>query len=288
MLFPMRTLMYVPGNKKAMMPKAAGYGADIVVLDLEDGVPASEKAVARETIVETLLSGELKDARVIVRINGLGSSECYLDLQAVVARGVLGLRVPKVESAAEIRELDAVVTHLELSVGLPEGGIAFLPILESPLGVVRAFEIATASPRVKALTVGAEDLTVGLGTERSREGLELQYARGHVVMCAAAAGIAAIDTVYSNIQDEEGLIDETRRIKQMGFAGKSVVHPRQIAPIHEVFTPKPEEVEKARRTVEAFERAEAEGIGAISVDGKMVDLPVVARARRILTNATGA
>lgn len=145
--------------------------------------------------------------------------------------------------------------------------------------------IATASDRVVGVTLGAEDLAAALGTERSREGLELQHARGQIVLCAAAAKVAAIDTVYSNVQDEEGLIAETRCMKQMGFSGKSVSHPRQIPSIHQLFAPTPEEVERARRIVEVFQRAEAEGSGTVAVDGRMIDLPVVARARRTLALA---
>ncbi len=282
----MRTLMYVPGNKRGMIQKAPTYGADILVLDLEDSVPPAEKAAARAMVQESVEGGELGDARVLVRINGLSTPECALDLKAVVIPGVIGLRIPKVESPTEIRELDAMVRELESRSGLAPGALRFLPILESPLAVLRAYEIATASDRVMGLTLGAEDLTVSLGTERSREGLELQHARGQIVLCAAAARVAAIDTVYSNVQDEEGLVAETRRIKQMGFSGKSVIHPRQIPPIHRLFAPTAEEIERARRIVEVFQRAEAGGSGAVAVDGRMIDLPVVARARRILALAS--
>lgn len=280
--FPMRTLMYVPGNKKSMIQKAPTYGADVLVLDLEDSVPPAEKEVARRTVAEALRAGELRGARVMVRINGSASPECALDLEAMVAPGVLGLRIPKVESPGEIRELDAAVGELERSAGLERGTIRFLPILESPLGLLRSYEIATASRRVAAISVGAEDLLAALGVERSRDGLELQHARGQLVLCAAAAGVAAIDTVFTDLQDEEGLMAETRLIKQLGYSGKSVIHPRQIAPVHRVFAPNQEEVERARKVVEAFDRAVAEGSGAVAVDGRMVDLPVVARARRTL------
>lgn len=283
----MRTLLYVPGNKRTMIQKAPTYGADIVVLDLEDSIPPTEKAAARATVEEAIRRGELGNARVVVRINGLNTLESTPDLKAVAIPGVWGLRIPKVETPGEIRELDAVVEDLERHAGLEKGTIRFLPIVESPLGVLRAYEIATASNRVVAISVGAEDLAVALGTQRSSDGLELRHARGHLVLCAAAAGVAAVDTVYSNLKDEAGLVAETRLVKQMGFSGKSVIHPMQIAPIHRVFAPSPEEVEKARRIVEAYEQAEGEGSGALAVDGHMVDLPVVARARRILALAGG-
>lgn len=284
-LHPMRTLMYVPGNKRNLFPKAANSGADIIVLDLEDAVPMAEKATARAMVEEGIKAGDLKNARTMVRINGLDTMESSLDVKAAVIPGVMGLRVPKVETPEEIRELDSVVTDLEGHSGLEKGTIKLMPILESPLGVLRAFDIATASNRVVAVTFGAEDFTVGLGVERSREGIELRHARAHVALCAAAARVAAIDTIYPNFQDEEGLIAEARLVKQLGFSGKSVIHPRQIATIHQVFTPTPEEVERARRVVDAFEKATAEGSGTIAVDGKMVDLPVVLRAQRTLALA---
>ncbi len=281
----MRTLLYVPGNKTSMIQKAPGYGADTLVLDLEDAVPPSEKAAARSIVAGLLASGELGGSRVMVRINALGTAECSLDIQAVVVPGVMGLRIPKIESPDEILELEGMVAAQERASGLGIGTLRFIPILESPLGVLRAYEIATASPRVIAITLGAEDLTAALGTERSREGAELEHARGSIVLCAAAAKVAAIDTVYPNIQDEEGLLAETRHIKQLGFSGKSAIHPKQIAPIHRVFAPTEQELEKARRIVEAFQRARAEGSGAVAVDGRMVDLPVVVRANRTLALA---
>ena len=285
MLLPMRTYLYVPGNKAAMIRKAPRYGADVLVLDLEDSVPPNEKSSARSILAEILAAGDLGAATVMVRINRFGTGESALDLPSVVVEGVTGLRIPKVESAEEIHGLDEAVTALERQTGMVAGALRFVPILESPLGVLRAFEIATASQRVLALSLGGEDLTAALGTERTRDALELQHARGHIVLCAAAANVAAIDTIYPDVQDEDGLRDETRRIKQMGFSGKSVIHPRQIAPIHEIFAPSRLEVERARRIVEAFQRAQAEGSGAVAVDGRMVDLPVVARAAHTLALA---
>jgi citrate lyase subunit beta/citryl-CoA lyase len=281
----MRTLLYVPGNKPNMIRKAPNFGADILVLDLEDAVPAAEKAAAREIVASILNAGDLKHHKVMVRINSLESQEYHLDLAAVVVPGLIGLRIPKVESPEQIRTLDNDVTALERQRGLKEGSIVVMPILESPVGVLRAYDIATASPRIIALTLGAEDLTASMGTQRTRDGMELQHARGHVVLCAAAAKVGAIDTVFPNIIDEEGLVKETLHIKQMGFTGKSAIHPKQIAPIHAAFAPTEEDVANARKIVNAFKAAEADGSGAITVDGRMVDLPVVIRARRILALA---
>jgi len=285
MAIPMRSLMYVPGNKQNLIEKAVNFGADVLVLDLEDSVPPAEKAAARATVEGVIKSGFLKDHRVVVRINGLDTAEASLDVKAMVMPGVFGLRIPKVETVGEIRELDSVVTDLEKHAGLEKGTIKFLAILESPLGVLRAYDIATSSPRMLGLTFGAEDFCVGMGVERSREGIELRYAREHIALCANAAGIMAFDTVFSDTKDEEGLVAETRYIKQLGFSGKSAIHPKQIEPIHRVFTPTPEELEKARRIVEAFEKAKAEGSGTVAVDGKMVDIPVVLRAQKILARA---
>ncbi len=281
----MRTALYVPGNRRDMLRKAPTYGADVVIADLEDSIPAAEKAAARATVEQTIEAGELSAARVVVRINGLNTLESSLDVKAAVRPGVWGLKIPKVNSPAELRELDSVVADLEGHAGLERGAIRFLPTIETPLAVVRAYEITSASPRVAAVTFGGEDLLVSLGIERSPEELELLHARGATAIAAAAVGVPAIDGVYTNYMDEEGLVEQTGLIKQLGFSGRSVIHPRQIAPVHRVFSPAPEEVEHARSVVEAYEQAAAAGRGSVGLDGKMIDLPVVRRAQNTLARA---
>ncbi len=268
-----------------MVQDAAIYGADEVMLDLEDSIPISEKDAARKLIKNALNDLEFKQVQVGVRINPLATEFGQLDLEAVVPAGPDVLRVPKVESAADIQELDKQLGELEKKSGLKKGAVKVVPLLETARGVQSASEIAEAAPRITALAMGGEDLTADIGCARTREGRELFTIRSQVVLAASAAGIEALDTVYSNIDDIAGLIEETKLVKELGFAGKSVLHPQQIKPVHEVFNPTDEEVQEAKRIVAAAEEAEKRGSGATTVDGKMIDKPVIKRARRILIRA---
>ncbi len=281
-----RTMLYLPGNNPNMLLRGALFGSDGLILDLEDAVAVSEKDAARLLIREVLKVGEFGTCEVTVRINGLDTEYWREDLAAVVPSPVLsGVRAPKVEDPQTVRDLDEELSRVEEKSGIPLGRTKIFCLLETARGVWNAYDIAQASPRVAAIIPGGEDLTADLRTNRSAEGTELEWTRRMLVVAARAAGVDALDTVYPRITDDEGLRREAGFIKQLGFDGKSVIHPNQISIIHEVFTPTEAEVAKARKIVAAAKEAAERGLGAVSVDGRMVDAPVVRRAQYTLVRA---
>ncbi|MDO8691847.1 MAG: CoA ester lyase [Dehalococcoidia bacterium] len=279
----LRTLLFIPGNKAKMLEKAWGLGADAVILDLEDAVPLADKGVARHLVAGTLskMAAEASPA-IFVRVNSLSSGLLEADLREVVQPGLGGICFPKAESAADIRKLVSLLDGVEQAGGLPQDSLTLIPLIESARGVIAAYEIASASSRVVAIALGAEDLTLDLGVERTAAGVELLHARSVLVMAAVAAGIAPIDAVYPDLSDEDGLLREAHLGRQLGFQGKLLVHPKQIGPVNGAFRPSQDEVERARRIVQAFQEAERSGSGVVLLDGKMVDRPVVLRAKRTL------
>lgn len=275
-------MLYLPGNNPNMLLRGYLFGPDGIILDLEDSVPEGEKPAARVLVREALCKWDFGCCEVTVRINGMDTPHMEKDLEEIVPCGVDGVRLPKIEDPEQVRELDRMLSRIEVESGLEEGRTKVFCLLESARGIMRAYEIAAASPRVAAIIPGGEDLAADLRTSRSKDGTELDWARRYVVMAARAAGVDPLDTVFPNINDPEGLKAETEFIKQLGYEGKSVIHPSQIGVVHSVFTPKPEEVARARRIVEAAMEAKAQGKGAVSVEGRMVDAPVVKRAMRTL------
>ncbi|NOX44502.1 MAG: HpcH/HpaI aldolase/citrate lyase family protein [Caldiserica bacterium] len=276
-----RSRLYVPGNNARVLAFVDTFAPDCVVLDLEDSVPPGEKDAARFLVREVLTAMDFGDTEVWVRINPLprGGLE---DLEVVLLGRPHGVCLPKVESPAEVAELAGLLYELEGRYGIP-WMVWIMPVIESPKGVLAAPEIAAASERVTCLAFGAEDYAAETGCERSWEAL--LWARSRIVAAAAAAGIQASDTVFPDIEDEEGLIEETRRAKALGFDGKGAIHPLQIEPIHRALAPAPEELEWARGVVAAAGEAERKGLGAVAYRGKMVDRPVLLRAKRILEMA---
>lgn len=277
-----RSILFVPGNKEKMVLKSLSLGADAVVWDLEDGVPLPEKDEARKTIRTALDTLQPGGAPVYVRINSLGANMLESDLKAVVHNNLYAVMLSKTEAPEEVERLENKLSELENKEGIRQGKIKIHCILETCLGVMQAYEIASSSLRVEGISFGAEDFTLDLGTSRSREGAELMHARGVVALAAGGAKVAAIDTVYSDLNDEEGLINECRLARQLGFRGKFAVHPKQIGVINREFSPSEKEIAFAEKVVEAFTRAQAENIGVITVDGKMVDPPIVERARQLI------
>ena len=276
-----RSRLYVPGNNARVLAFADVFGPDCIILDLEDSVPPDEKDAARFLVREVLANLDFKDTEVWVRINPLprGGRE---DLEVVLPGRPHGICLPKAESPVEVAELAALLYELEGRYGIP-WMVWIMPIIESPKGVLAAPEIALASERVVCLAFGAEDYAAELGC--GREWDVLLWARSRVVAAAAAAGIQASDTVYPDVEDEEGLIEEARRAKALGFDGKGAIHPLQLEPIHRAFAPTPEEISWAQGVVKAAEEAERRGLGAVAYQGRMVDRPVVLRAKRILEMA---
>ncbi len=255
---------------------------DVLVLDLEDSVPAAEKANARAMVRDAIAGPTLKGQRVVVRINSIGSGLMEEDLQAVITPGIDGINLPKPSSADDVRTVEAIIERLEKERGIEKGHIKLTPWVETAKGLINAFEIASASPRIVGIILGAEDFTLDIGMQRTEGGDELLYPRIMVVVAAKAAEVIAIDTPFNDFRDEEGLIMETTIARKLGFQGKYVIHPGQIEPVNQAFRPSPEEVEHARRVVEAFDAAEAQGFASTSVDGKMIDIPIASRARKLL------
>lgn len=281
---PLRSLLFVPGNRRRMLEKARTLPADAVIFDLEDAVPPDEKSAARAMVREAIGAGPY-GSQIVVRINALNTGLGEADLEAVLAAGVQAICLPKAETVKEITHLASLLVVLEGARGLSAGSVSLLPIVETALGVMNAFEMAKASERVRALLLGGEDLCRDLGAIRTKEGPELAYARSQVVVSARAAGVSPIDTVFTDLNDQDGLLAETRMVRQLGYSGKLLIHPRQIEPVHCAFAPSDEELAYARRVVEGFEATLAKGGGVFALDGKMIDAPIVARAREALAYA---
>jgi len=276
----LRSLLFVPANRERMLAKAADAGADAVVLDLEDAVPAAERKAARRLARSAVRQLARAGAVVFVRVNGVPSGETRDDLMAVVRKGLAGVVLPKAEHPQDLRDLDVLLREAEMASKVRPGDVALVPIIESPRGVLRCEQIAQASDRVVALSVGGEDYTAALGVPRGAAALaQLRYT---VVTVAAAYELSAIDTPYPDIADRKGLAAEASLVRSMGFAGKYVVHPGQVAAVNRAFSPARGDVAAARRILAAADASGRAGEGSFSVDGRMVDAPVVARARALI------
>lgn len=280
-------MMFVPGNNPGMMADAHIYGPDSIMLDLEDSVSMHEKDTARLLVYNALKTIDYGDTEMVVRINPLNTPYGKKDIEAVVKAGVHVVRMPKTETADEVREVEAEIERVEREIGAV-GRTRIMAAIESALGVVNAYDIATSSPRMMGIALGAEDYCANLKTQRSKEGGELRLARETIVVAARAAGIDALDTVYSNLNDMETFRREVEYIKTLGFDGKSIINPRQIEVVNEVFTPTEKDIAKARAIVAAIKEAEKKGSGVIALNGKMIDRPVVIRAERTITLAKAA
>lgn len=281
-----RTMLYIPGNNPNMLIRGHLFGSDGLIIDLEDAVALSEKESARVLVSRFLEQGDFGNCEVTVRINTADSPYWRDDLAAVTRCAALsGVRVPKVEDAATVKIVDEALAENEEKNGAEIGRTRIFCLLESAKGILNAYDIATSSPRVAAIIPGGEDLVADLRTSRSPEGTELEWARRMLVFAARAAGVDALDTVYPRVTDDDGLRRETEFIKQLGFDGKSVIHPNQIPVVHDVFNPTEKEIEDALKITAAAKEAAQRGQGAVSVDGRMVDVPVVRRAEYILRKA---
>lgn len=280
-----RTMLFVPGNNPGMMRDAHIYGSDSLMFDLEDAVSMAEKDAARLLVYHSLKTIDYKHCELVVRVNPLSTPYGKQDIEAMVRAGVHVIRLPKTETAQDIIDTEAEIERVEREAGIPVGRTKMMAAIEGALGVVNAYPIATSSKRLIGIAIGAEDYTANLKTNRTKEGTELFYARCAIVNAARAAGIDALDTVFSDVDDMEGFEKEVALIKQLGFDGKSIINPRQIAPIHRIFTPTEKEIEKSRRIIAALKDAEAHGSGVVSLNSKMIDRPVVLRAQRVIDMA---
>lgn len=278
----LRSLIFVPGNRRDMLEKAASFPADFLVPDMEDSVPLAEKAAARDAIADMLPILDRAGKRSVVRINTLSTGLLEEDMRAAVTPHTYGINVGKVETPWDVHEIDKILTAIEVKKGLERGRTRLILYLESALAIINAYPICSASPRIIAAAFGAEDFTVDMGTQRTDESSEVFLPRAMVAIAARAANVVPLDIVYANFRDEDGLRRDIQVAKSLGYKGKFAIHPSQVQPINEMFSPLPEEIEYARRVVAAFEEAEAQGRGATSLDGKMIDIPVVKRAMSLL------
>lgn len=280
-----RTMMFVPGNNPGMLQNAGIYGADAIIFCLEDAVAITEKDAARR-LVANALKYNTYSCPTAVRINHISTPDGKADIDAIVAaKANVLIRLPKAESARDIQEVDALVTAAEQKYGYAPGSVQLMAAIENSKGLLNAYEIATASPRMVAIAIGGEDFVADLKTKRTKDGKELMAARGHLVIAARAAGVDVIDTVFADINDEETFIAETTMIKEMGFDGKSVINPRQIRLVHQIFAPSDQEIEYAKRVIAAYQEAMDNKSGVISLNGKMIDAPIVVRAEYTLAYA---
>jgi citrate lyase subunit beta/citryl-CoA lyase len=270
-----RSRLYLPGNEPKFFVNAGLHSPDGIILDLEDSVAPSEKDAAQLLVRNSLRSVDFYGAERMVRINQLPKG--LDDLKFIVPNNVNVILIPKCESAEQIHQLEKEVERLKKQYKV-ENPIYFMPIIESALGVIKAYEIASASQNNCALAIGLEDYTADIGTQRTNEGRESIFARQMLVNAAKAAGIQAIDTVFSDVADMEALRQSVIEAKSLGFEGKGCIHPRQIKVVHEAFAPTTDEIEKAKKIVQAFEEAEKKGLGVVSLGSKMIDPPVVKRA----------
>jgi citrate lyase subunit beta/citryl-CoA lyase len=279
----LRSLLFVPGNKANMLEKALGVPADALVPDMEDSVPAAEKAAARATIAAFLPRLAATGRPVVPRVNSLDTEWLEADLEAVVGTGVFGISVGKVRRAGDIAAISQIIGSLERRAGLSWGTIKLVPWIETAEAIVNATEICRASERIVAVAFGGEDFTFDMGIERrDDEDAQLSYARQSLCVAARAANVLALDTPYFKLRDPDGLRATSLRAKSIGFKGRFAIHPEQIGPLNECFSPSPAEIAYAERVVAAYEEAEARGRASTSLDGRVIDVPVVRRARALL------
>lgn len=283
-----RALLFMPGDSLRKIAKAIELGVDSIVMDLEDGVAFSQKAAARQTIVEALQTLDFGRSERLIRINPVGSEFFEADLRAAIVAGPDGYVLPKVEFAEQVQAVAEFLALEEKTRGRAVGGARLLPIIETALGVMNVREIALADERVDALVFGAEDLAGDMGAVRTPEGWEIFYARSAVAIAAKAYRLQAVDMVFFDLHDLAGLEQECQVGRQMAYDGKMAIHPRQIEVIQRVFAPSPEEIQRALRIVRAHEEAQAAGLGAFALDGRMVDMPVVRMAESVLRKAQAA
>ncbi|MEL7647638.1 MAG: aldolase/citrate lyase family protein [Sedimentibacter sp.] len=279
-----RSMMFIPGNNSGMLLNADALGADSVIFDLEDAVSPAEKDSARILVRNAMKYLNFSGCEIIIRINSIDTQFWKKDLDEVIPMKPDMIMLPKSGTADHVKAVASYMKEVEEKNGV-DRETAIIPLIETALGVENAFEIATSNSRVKAIFLGGEDLTADLRCKRTKKGDEIFYSRGRIVMAARAAGIAAYDTPFTDVEDEEGLRLDAEFAKGLGFTGKAVISPRHVMCINEVFSPTAEEIEYAMEVMEIIKTAKEQGKGAISLRGKMIDAPIVERARQTLEAA---
>ncbi|MGI6118859.1 MAG: aldolase/citrate lyase family protein [Bilifractor sp.] len=280
-----RTMMFMNAQKPALIKDAYIYGVDSIILDLEDAVAENQKDAARFSLYHALQSIDYGDTEVIVRINGLDTPHWKEDVRVCVAGGADGIRIAKCESADNVHQVEQAVLEAEKEFGVEEGRTLLMAALESPLGILNAYEICTASPRMFGVAISGGDFRKSMHVQIQRDGIEMNTARSLMLLAARAAGIQCFDTMYPNLDDVEGFKAEVIMDHKMGFDGKSVINPKQIAFVHETFAPSQKEIAYAEKLVRSCQAQADAGIGVYTVDGKMVDIPFFEDAKRIIALA---
>ena len=280
-----RSMLFIPGNTPNLLVNSPYLGADAIIFDLEDAVSPAEKDSARILVRNTLRYLDLGGRETIVRINAIDTDYWKKDVEEIVAQGPDILMLPKSSRPEDIQTADAYITQVEERVGGGRHGVRLMPLIETALGVENAFAIATASPRVTALFLGAEDLTADLRCQRTKEGQEIAYARSRLVTAARAADIDVYDTPFTDVNDDEGIWRDAEAARALGFTGKASISPRHIQAINTAFSPSQAEVDYAYEVMDAIRSAKEQGRGAIALRGNRIDAPIVARAQRVIDTA---
>lgn len=279
-----RTMLFIPGNNPGMLQNAGILGADSVILCLEDAVSIPEKDAARILVRNAIKSINFYNSEIVVRINPLSTEFGREDVLEIAKVKPDALMVPKA-TEEDMIAVDKMLSQIEEQNGFENGGIKLFPLIETAYGLENVYSIIRSSDRNIGVLLGAEDLTADLGIKRTKAGEEIFYARNRVATACKASGVDSIDTPFTDLDDMEGFIRDITRAKSIGMTGKAAINPRQIDTIHEVFAPTEDEIRYAKRVVEATEEAKKEGRGVFSLDGKMVDAPIIARAETILKKA---
>ena len=276
-----RTMLFVPGNDPGKLFNAGIYGADSLVFDLEDAVSVGEKDAARDLVKNVIMFNDYP-CEVGVRINHISTPFGYDDLQEIMKARPAFIRVPKSEETADIVAVDDYITQLEKEYGYEVGGVKIVLTIETALGIINSYQLAKSSKRIVAIGLGAEDFAADLETNRTADGREILFARSQLLLSARAAKVQAIDNVYADVANEAGFMADTLLGKELGFSGKSIIHPNQVEIVHRIYTPTLNEVSKAQKIIGAYQEALAKKSGVIALNGKMIDGPIVARAERTL------
>ena len=281
-----RSMLFLPGKNPNMLINGNCLGSDAVIYDLEDAVSPAEKDAARILVRNTMRYMDFRGCEIIVRINSIDTPYWKADIDAILPYRPALILLPKTGTAQDILAADAYMTEVEAKLGFENNTVGLMPLIETALGVENAFAISTASSRVRALFLGAEDLTADLRCKRTKEGREIEYARTRLVMAARAAGIDVYDTPFTDVNDDEGIVVDATLAKALGFSGKASISPRHVEVINQVFSPSQADNDYAYEVMAAIALAKAQGKGAISLKGKMIDAPIVTRAEQTIAMAT--
>ena len=290
-----RTLLFVPGNQPRMLEKSAGFSAQWLIPDLEDSVPQAEKTLARDIVAEHIPLLATASKFIVPRVNSLSSGLAENDIAAVASKEIIGISIGKISTVDDVNIIDQMLQAAEKNADIPIGHITILPLIETAKGVINAYEICQASDRIRWVAFGAEDFSADMSISRTVDNTEpvsgigaepgLTYPRSAVAIAARAAGVHALDTPYTRFRDPEGLKQEATLAKAIGYKGKLSIHPAQVETIESIFKPSSSEIERARRVLDIASEAETAGRGSASLDGEMIDMPVILRARNVLRDA---